>query len=45
VQDSWQYLFSLSPRPEQSSLKALKSLTNIGKLDIVWRAAYCDKVS
>ncbi|XP_023335859.1 trafficking protein particle complex subunit 13 [Eurytemora carolleeae] len=42
-QDSWQFLFCLSPRPDLVTEKTLKSLTNIGKLDIVWRSAYCDK--
>ena len=34
--DSWQYLFCLQPRPEHNN-KNLKLVTNIGKLDIVWR--------
>jgi len=42
-QDSWQYLFRLSPRADLVTEKSLKTLTNIGKLDIVWRTAYCDK--
>ena len=40
--DSWQYLFCLRPRPEQNN-KNLKLVTNIGKLDIVWRTSLCDK--
>ena len=40
--DSWQYLFCLRPRPEHNN-KNLKLVTNIGKLDIVWRTALCDK--
>jgi len=42
-QDCWQYLFCLTPRPEMVTDKALSTLTNIGKLDIVWRTALCDK--
>ena len=40
--DSWQYLFCLRPRPEHNN-RNLKLVTNIGKLDIVWRTALCDK--
>jgi len=42
VQDSWQYLFCLRPRPEHNN-KNLKLVTNIGKLDIVWRTGLCDR--
>merc|ERR1719244_959927 len=42
VQDSWQYLFCLKPRPEHNN-KNLKLVTNIGKLDIVWRTGLCDR--
>jgi len=42
IQDSWQYLFCLRPRPEQNN-KNLKLVTNIGKLDIVWRTGLCDR--
>lgn len=42
-QDCWQYLYCLTPRPEMVTDKALSTLTNIGKLDIVWRTALCDK--
>lgn len=43
-QDSWQYLFCLQPRPDQTSNnKNIKAVTNIGKLDIVWRSALCDR--
>jgi len=42
VQDSWQYLFCLKPRPEHNN-KNLKLVTNIGKLDIVWRTSLCDR--
>ena len=40
--DSWQYLFCLKPRAEQNN-KNLKQVTNIGKLDIVWRTGLCDR--
>merc|ERR1719229_1984285 len=40
--DSWQFLFCLKPRPEHNN-RNLKLVTNIGKLDIVWRTALCDK--
>ena len=40
--DSWQYLFCLQPRPEHNN-KNLKLVTNIGKLDIVWRTGLCDR--
>jgi len=40
--DSWQYLFCLRPRPEHNN-KNLKLVTNIGKLDIVWRTGLCDR--
>jgi len=42
-QDSWQYLFCLSPKPGLGSDKLVKSITSIGKLDIVWRTAHGDK--
>jgi len=42
-QDSWQYLFCLSPKPDVVAEKALRTQTSIGKLDIVWRTGYCDK--
>jgi len=42
VGDAWQYLFCLTPRPEISS-KILRQVTNIGKLDIVWRSLLCDR--
>jgi len=43
-QDSWQYLFCLQPRPDQTNNnKNIKAVTNIGKLDIVWRSALCDR--
>jgi len=42
IGDSWQYLFCLTPRPEQNN-KNLKLVTNIGKLDIVWRTGFCDR--
>merc|ERR1712059_72309 len=42
VGDSWQYLFCLKPRPEHNN-KNLKLVTNIGKLDIVWRTGFCDR--
>jgi len=38
TQDSRQYLFCLTPRPElRSASKQLKGVTSIGKLDITWR--------
>jgi len=40
--DSWQYLFCLKPRADQNN-KNLKQVTNIGKLDIVWRTGLCDR--
>ena len=40
--DSWQFLFCLRPRPEHNN-RNLKLVTNIGKLDIVWRTSLCDK--
>jgi len=42
VQDSWQYLFCLKPRPEHNN-KNLRQVTNIGKLDIVWRTGLCER--
>lgn len=42
VGDSWQYLFCLKPRPDQTT-KGLKLVTAIGKLDIVWRTGLCDR--
>jgi len=43
-QDSWQYLFCLQPRPDQTTNnKNIKAVTNIGKLDIVWRSSLCDR--
>lgn len=42
VNDAWQYLFCLKPRPEHNN-KNLKLVTNIGKLDIVWRTGFCDR--
>ena len=36
--DTRQYLYCLSPRPElYSDTRLLKGVTNIGKLDIVWK--------
>ena len=36
--DTRQYLYCLSPKPEVlKELKVLKGVTNIGKLDIVWK--------
>jgi len=43
TQDSWQYLFWLTPKPGVSCEKVVKSMTSIGKLDIIWRTAYGDK--
>ena len=40
--DSWQYLFCLKPRADQNN-KNMKQVTNIGKLDIVWRTGLCDR--
>ena len=40
--DSWQFLFCLRPRPEHNN-RNLKLVTNIGKLDIVWRTGLCDR--
>ena len=37
-QDTRQYLFCLTPKPDvRANHKLLKSVTNIGKLDLVWR--------
>ena len=42
--DSRQYLFRLSPKAElKGNFKALKAVTNIGKLDIVWRTNFGDR--
>lgn len=36
--DTRQYLYCLTPKPEViKELKVLKGVTNIGKLDIVWK--------
>ena len=36
--DTRQYLYCLTPKPEIiKELKVLKGVTNIGKLDIVWK--------
>jgi len=43
-QDSRQYLFCLTPKPEvKSNHKLMRGVTNIGKLDIVWRTAMGDR--
>eukprot|EP00088_Acartia_fossae_P068274 TRINITY_DN8624_c0_g1_i4.p1 TRINITY_DN8624_c0_g1~~TRINITY_DN8624_c0_g1_i4.p1 ORF type:complete len:436 (+),score=49.72 TRINITY_DN8624_c0_g1_i4:160-1308(+) len=42
-QDSWQYLFCLSPKTGLSNDKLVKTITSIGKLDIVWRTPFGDK--
>ncbi len=43
-QDSRQYLFCLTPRPDvRANHKLLKSVTSIGKLDIVWRTNLGDR--
>ncbi|XP_046361580.1 trafficking protein particle complex subunit 13-like isoform X3 [Haliotis rufescens] len=42
--DTRQYLYCLSPRPElYSENKVLKGVTNIGKLDIVWKTNLGEK--
>ncbi|GIX87599.1 trafficking protein particle complex subunit 13 [Caerostris extrusa] len=39
-QDSWQYLFCLTPKPgTQRYSKLVKNISSIGKLDIVWRTS------
>lgn len=38
--DTRQYLYCLTPRPEiYSDTRLLKGVTNIGKLDIVWKTS------
>lgn len=43
-QDSRQFLYCLTPKPDtRANPKKLKGVTNIGKLDIVWRTSMGDK--
>lgn len=42
--DTRQYLYCLSPKPElYKDTKVLKGVTNIGKLDIVWKTNLGEK--
>ena len=42
--DTRQYLYCLSPKPElYQDTKVLKGVTNIGKLDIVWKTNLGEK--
>lgn len=42
--DTRQYLYCLTPRPElYAETKVLKGVTNIGKLDIVWKTNMGEK--
>ena len=42
--DTRQYLYCLTPRPElYADKKVLKGVTNIGKLDIVWKTNMGEK--
>ena len=42
--DTRQYLYCLSPKPElYKDNKVLKGVTNIGKLDIVWKTNLGEK--
>ncbi len=42
--DVWQYLYCLTPKPDvRKDPKVLKGITNIGKLDIVWKTSLGEK--